>query len=203
MKKITTHFSATLFFIFTTIFSSYAQLDIKTNLDNLLDKKPDISIEAGSDKFSLELTNGLIFKKWGEATIEDAQGNVTEIGVKRFGYNGILRANYYFNPKTTLDGWFVSPYARYRFQNIKFEQPVVNNRFAMGLMLGRKGMITDVIGYQVEAGFGYWITNKYKIRATKEETDILQDFAFLSDLFKKLDRLNIPINVTFFYRIGG
>lgn len=73
----------------------------------------------------------------------------------------------------------------------------------MGLMLGRKGMITDVIGYQVEAGFGYWITNKYKIRATKEETDILQDFAFLSDLFKKLDRLNIPINVTFFYRIGG
>lgn len=203
MKKTTTIISTTVLLILTTIISSYAQLDIKTNLDNLVDKKPDISIEAGSDKFSLELTNGLIFKKWGEATIEDAQGNVSEIGVKRLGYNGLLRANYYFSPKTTLDGWFVSPYARYRFQNIKFEKPVVNNRFAMGLMLGRKGMVTDAIGYQVEAGFGYWITNTYKIKATKEKIDISQDFAFFSDLFKKLDRLNIPINVTVFYRIGG
>jgi hypothetical protein len=204
MKKKSTRLILTALIASTTTLTSYSQLDVKLNVDNTVDKRPEIALEAGADKFSIELINGIIFKKWGETTITDANGNETTLGVKRFGYNGMFKANYYFNPKNTLDGWHVSPYARYRFQNIKFDDgPTVNNRFGMGLIFGRKAMISEEFGYQVEAGLGYWLSNKYKIKATKEVTDITQDIPLFGDLVKKLDRFDLPINISVFYRFGG
>jgi hypothetical protein len=200
MKRTINIFALLLFFSQSTVL---AQLDLKLNIDNLIDRKPEFSIEAGSDKFSIELINGLIFKKWGESTVVDSQGNETEIGAKRFGYNGMLRANYYFNPRESLDGWHVSPYARYRYQNIKFEDPIINNRIGMGLIFGRKGLFNDRFGYQVEAGFGYWLVNKYKYKSTKEPADISQNVPIFGDLVKSLDKFDLPINIQVFYRIGG
>lgn len=201
--KISTNLILTALIYSSTILSTYAQLDLKLNVDNLVDAKPEVSVEFGADKFSLELTNGLIFKKWGEATIVDANGNETEIGVKRFGYNGMLRANYYFNPTNTLDGWHISPYTRYRFQNIKFEEPVINNRVGLGILLGRKGMINDQFGYQVEAGLGYWLLNNYKFKKSGEKTTISQEIPLIGNIIESFDKFDLPINISVFYRIGG
>jgi hypothetical protein len=191
-----------LYLIFIIPSFVYAQLDIKLSTNALLSKKPEIGLEMGYSKFSIELDNGFIFQKWGEATVTDNQGNETELGVKRFGYNGTLRCNYYFKPKETLDGWFASPMVKYRTQKVKFENPIKNQRIGAGLVLGRKGMLTDSFGYLVEGGFGYWVFNKYKDQ-NGLDSPIYRDVPLLGDLLEKMDKFMVPWNVTVYYRIGG
>ncbi|MBP6387363.1 MAG: DUF3575 domain-containing protein [Pseudarcicella sp.] len=188
------------FFLIIPSFVS-AQLDIKLNTSALLSKKPEIGLEMGYNKFSVELVNGFIFQKWGEATVIDSDGNETEIGVKRYGYNGTLRANYYFSPTETLDGWFVSPLVKYRSQKIQFENPIKNQRLGAGFTLGRKGLITEKIGYLAEGGFGYWFVNKYK-DSNGMDAPVYRDVPFIGDLLQKMDKYMVPWSVTVFYRIG-
>ncbi|UBM60920.1 DUF3575 domain-containing protein [Marinilongibacter aquaticus] len=181
---------------------SFAQLDIKLNLPSTVGLKPELGLEFGYDNFSLEIDNGLILQKWGEATFIDSEGNEVQTGVNRFGYNGGIRANYYFSPRETLDGWFVSPVIKYRSQKIKFEDPIKNKRVGAGLVLGRKGMIFDRFGYAAEGGFGYWFINSYK-NSQGENSPIYKDSFLFADLLEKLDKFMLPFTVTLFYRIGS
>ncbi len=189
-----------LFLIFPSFV--FAQLDIKLSTNSLISKKPEIGLEMGYDKFSIELANGIIFQKWGEATITDAQGNETELGVKRFGYNGTLRANYYFKPVESLDGWFVAPMVKYRTQKIKFENPIKSQKLGAGLVLGRKGMISDKFGYLAEAGFGYWFVNKYRDQ-NGMDSPVYRDVPFIGELLQKFDKYMVPWNASVYYRIGN
>jgi len=132
----------------------------------------------------------------------DENGNETEIGVKRTGYNGTLRANYYFKPVETLDGWFVSPVVKFRSQKIKFEDPIKNKRLGAGLMLGRKGMIGEKFGYLAEGGLGYWFINNYK-NSSGETSPIYRDVPIIGDFLQKMDKFMAPWSITVYYRIGG
>ena len=200
MKK-TTLISSVLLIL---SFSANAQLDTKLNILSLANRKPEIALEAGYDKFSLELINGLIFKKWGEASVYDDEGNyLGDTGYKRFGYNGVLKANYYFSPDETIDGWKLSPYLRYRMTNVDFSDPVKEHRFGAGLMFGRKGLMFDQFGYDLEAGFGYWVFSKAKLRQSGEPFTLEEEFPFFGEIMNSLRKYDIPFRASVFYRIGG
>jgi hypothetical protein len=180
----------------------FAQLDIKLNLPATATLKPEIGLEMGYDKFSLEITNGLILNKWAKGTVTDNEGNEFKTGINRFGYNGTIRANYYFNPIETLDGWYISPMIKYRSQKIKFDDPIKNKRAGVALAFGRKGLIFDQLGYSVETGFGYWIINSYK-NSSGESDPVYKDAFIFQNLLETLDKVIVPFNIGIFYRIGG
>lgn len=188
-------------FLFLLSFSAQSQLDVKLNLLALSNSKPELALDMGYDKFSIEFINGFILKKWGEAEIIDGAGNSTEIGYKRFGYNGIIKANYYFKPPGSIDGWHVSPFLQYRHQRVDFENPAKENRFAGGLMLGRKDVIWNQFGYQVEAGFGYWFHSRAKIISTGEPYDFSEEVPFFAELAQRLRKYNVPLRISVFYRL--
>ena len=190
MKKII------LLITFVTIsFSGFSQLDVKLNALGLANKKVDLGVELGADKTSLELMAGLNFKPWGDGvTINDQK-----ISTPRFGFNTGLRFNYYFNPSNTLDGWYVSPYVNYRNETLKpvDENKIAHNRLGTGLIIGRKGMFTDKLGYLVEMGGGYSLIYKYKDKVTKEVVNMEESIP----LFGSLAKIDLPIRVSIFYRI--
>jgi hypothetical protein len=180
---------------------SFAQLDLKLNIEETLRKKPSFSIDMGADKLSLEFINSFNFRRW--ITTADELGNEIDVGPKRFAYTATLRANKYFNPKKSIDGWFVSPAVNFMRQTIYFEQPTLNTRLGGYVVVGRKGMIGDSrFGYQVEGGLGYWFLNKTVIKATGGITPLDEAFPGLLSFLKKFQSIQVPFNISAYYRIG-
>lgn len=192
MKKI-----YLLITLVTLGYAASAQLDVKLNALGLINKKVDIGAEIGTDKSSIELMAGLNFKPWGDGI----EINGEKIEVPRFGFNTGARFNYYFNPNESLDGWFASPYVNYRNETLKMTdqmgEKVKHNRLTTGVVIGRKGMITDRLGYLVEMGGGYSLLYGYKNKMTKEKVELEESIPFLSSLVK----VDLPFRVSLVYRI--
>jgi hypothetical protein len=196
-------YSSILFFSFL---ASQAQLDIRLNVDDLLKKKAALNLEMGADKFSVELGTRFLYSPWTVIQSLDADGNPIgeETIIKRFGYVGSLRANFYTNPNTSIDGFHISPTLDYMRQTVKFDQPTVNNRVGASVLFGYKYVFGDSkFAAQVETGVGYWFFDKTKVKATgskPEAEQLLEDVGL--GLFKNLRSLRLPVNITVNYRIG-
>ena len=195
----------TLLFSFTVLVSQ-AQLDFRLNVDDLIRKKAALNIEMGSDKFSVELGNRFLFGEWSSIDNLDASGNVISSNtINRFGYVGTLRANFYRNPNTSLDGFHISPTLDYMRQTVKFSDPTINNRIGTSILFGYKYLIGESkFAVHVETGIGYWFFDKTKVKSTgaiPEGEQFLEDIGISA--FKNLRNIRAPFNITLNYRIGG
>jgi hypothetical protein len=197
-------FSTLVLAIFS--FVAQAQLDFRLNVDDLIGKKAALNFEIGTDKFSIELGNRFLFAPWVSIGSVDANGNLTESAdIKRLGYVGTARANFYTNPKSTLDGFHISPTIDYMRQRVNFIEPTVNNRIGMSIMFGYKYLIgNSPFSVQAEGGLGYWFTDKTKNKITGE-VPIGDQFIESSGLgfLKDLRKIRAPFNITVNYRIGS
>ncbi|NBA85705.1 hypothetical protein GVN16_08045 [Emticicia sp. CRIBPO] len=174
--------------------SVYAQLDFKINAFGLANKKIEASVEAGHDKLGLELTLGYSYKPWADGV----SVNEEDVSIKRSGILLGFRPNFYVKPKTTLNGFYVSPYTYYRRLVLKFEEPSVHNRATAGLILGLKGRIYDDFSFHTEAGLGYNFIYKYHNKVTGEKENWEESIP----IFGNLTKIDIPIRVSVIYRIG-
>jgi hypothetical protein len=185
-------------------FLSQAQLDFRLNLDDLKNQKTALNIEMGADKFSIELGTRFLLGPW--ATIEqtDPDGNIIPFKIKRFAYVGTLRANFYTNPNTSLDGFVISPTLDYMRQKVKFDDPTINNRIGASIMFGYKYLIGESkFAVQAETGLGYWFMDRTRLKSTgaKPEGEAFLESGGLA-IFKNLRALRAPFNITVNYRIG-
>jgi hypothetical protein len=182
---------------------AFAQLDTRINVDDLISKKAVINFEMGYDKFSLELGNRFLFGPWATVGTTDADGNlIDEIPIRRFGYVGTLRANYYPKPKNSIDGFHISPTLDFMRQKVQFDEPTINTRLGASIMFGYKYVIGESpFSIQSELGLGYWFMDKSRLASGGSVTgeEFLEDtIGFL----KKFRAIRMPFNITVNYRIG-
>ncbi len=186
-----------LLFTFSTILLSsslHAQLDVKFDLWGATNRKIELSAEAGHDKLGLEFSFGYTFRPWADGVSINGQ----DVSVPRSGILLGFRPNYYIKPKTTLNGFYLSPYTYFSRTRIKFEAPLNHTRATAGLILGRKGHVYDQFFYLVEAGAGYNFVYKYTNAGTGEREHMEESIP----LFGSLTKINMPIRVSIIYRIG-
>jgi hypothetical protein len=193
--------------LFTLVLASnlaFAQLDTRLNVEDLIKKKVALNFEMGYDKFSIELGNRFLLSPWTTISTTDENGNIVgEEDINRFGYVGTLRANFYPNPKSTIDGFHVSPTVDFMRQKVKFDDPHINTRLGASVLFGYKFMIGDTkFGVQPELGIGYWFMDRTRLASGGKVTDD----EFLEEaigFFKKFRAIRMPFNITVNYRIGG
>jgi hypothetical protein len=194
-------------FVFSfSIVASHAQLDIRLNLDDALKKKTALNFELGADKFSIELGNRFLLGPWAVTSETDANGNAVgdPVTIKRFAYIGTLRTNFYTSPKSSLDGFHISPTLDYMRQNVQFADPTINNRFGASILFGYKYIIKESrLAIQAETGLGYWFVDRTKLKSTglKPEGEAILEEVGL-DFLKKFRSIRAPFNITINYRIG-
>lgn len=173
-----------------------AQLDIKLNATGLAQRQLDLAAEAGYDKLGLELNLGYSIKPYGSALAAGA-------GLPRQGILLGLKSNYYFKPKTSLDGFYVAPYVSFQSLNLDLtsvdEGKVKFTCMGAGLLLGFKYNFTDRFGSLFEAGAGYNFIYKYKNKETGNKVSLEESIPF----FGGLTKLALPSRLSVVYRIGG
>lgn len=183
---------------------AFAQLDTRINVDDLLSKKVAVNFEMGYDKLSFELGTRFLLGPWAEVSTTDSEGNMQDpTPIPRFGYVGTFRANFYTNPKTTIDGFHVSPTIDFMRQKVKFEDPSINTRIGASVLIGYKYMIGDSqFAIQPELGLGYWVMDRTRLASGGPVTgdEALDDIV---GFFKKFRAIRTPFNITLNYRIGG
>jgi len=193
--------------LFTLVLVSnftFAQLDTRLNVEDLIKKKVALNFEMGYDKFSIELGNRFLLSPWTTIATTDENGNIVgEEDINRFGYVGTLRANFYPKPKNTIDGFHISPTIDFMRQKVKFDDPHINTRLGASVLFGYKYMIGDTkFAVQPELGLGYWFMDRTRLASGGKVTDD----EFLEEaigFFKKFRAVRMPLNITVNYRIGG
>jgi hypothetical protein len=182
---------------------AFAQLDTRLNIDDLINRKVALNFEMGYDKFSIELGNRFLLSPWTTIETTDENGNTTgSEDIKRFGYVGSFRANFYTKPTNTIDGFHISPTLDFMRQKVKFDDPHINTRLGASVLFGYKYMIGDTkFGIQPEVGVGYWFMDRTRLASGGKVTDD----EFLEEaigFFKKFRAIRLPLNITVNYRIG-
>jgi Protein of unknown function (DUF3575) len=192
--------------LFLISFSSFSQIDIdlKTNVFTLL--KPNISVEVGAGKASIEMSAR--FYKYTTGTsgnyVTDIEGNLlsgsASVG-KGNGMNFTIMPAYYLSPKYSLDGWKIAPYANYNLAN---ETTTKTTRISAGGIIGYKGFFSERIGMEFGIGYGKAFVNKSLNKATNVTSDAkeLEAIPLIGKLFKNLTNTDIPINLKIIYRFG-
>lgn len=175
----------------------FAQIDTKLNLTGLAGKKIELSAEAGHDKLGLELTLGYQVKKWSEYDLSGEE--VVEDEVSGNGIIAGFRANYYLKPKTTLNGFYLSPYTQYNRNKIAYTNgPEIFTKASAGLIFGYKGHIYEQLFWSVESGGGYNFIYQYVDAKTKQKVDGEESIPF----FGNLTKINLQFRASIIYRIG-
>jgi hypothetical protein len=193
-----------LFYIIS--FSAYSQIDIdlKTNLFTLL--RPNIGVEVGAGKGSVEF--GARFYQYNTGTtgsyVTDIEGNLlsgSAAAGKGNGMNLYIMPSVYFKPKYSIDGWKFSPYVNYNTAN---ETETKSTRISAGGMLGYKGFFGERLGWEFGFGYGKAFVNQSLNKKTNVKSDAkdLESIPLIGKLFKNIANTDLPINLKIVYRFG-
>jgi Protein of unknown function (DUF3575) len=195
-------------FVLLSFISNFAfsqiDIDVKTNLLSIT--RPNLSVEMGAGKASIELS--ACYYKFSTATTgeytTDIDGNLLSGSAASGAGNGFsfhLLPTFYVSPKYSLDGFKIAPYLNYDISN----DPVYKTtRISAGGIIGYKGFFGTRLGWEFGLGFGKAFVNKSVDKATKVETDAkdLEAIPIIGKLFKNLANTDIPINLKLVYRFG-
>ncbi len=152
MKKIIV---LSLFCVLT--FKIQAQTELKINPLGLLFSSPDLSVEfAAAENIGVEPFLGVSFLKL----------TVDGDGYKSNGFNYGVNGKYYFNPDKGIDKFYAGIYMRggnskYTGQGSNSGDSFSRNYVGLGLSLGYKWVSRQNIVFDVGAGIGRKLVNKY------------------------------------------
>ncbi len=185
---------------------SFGQLDIdvKTNLFAI--PSPNLSVEIGAGKASIELGGRYWTYSSGSSGsyVTDIEGNVLS-GSASAGsgtaFSIHVMPTVYLKPAYSLDGFKFSPYLNYtKSDDTEFK----STRISAGGIIGYKGFFTPRIGWEFAAGYGKAFKHSSTNKATNQtgEYKDLKDLGILGKIFSNLANTDIPIQLKVMYRFG-
>jgi hypothetical protein len=204
MLKLRFLFLLSSILIFSFNANSQIDVDLKTNLFTIL--RPNIGIEVGSGKGSVEMSAR--FYKFSTATtgeyVTDIEGNLLSGSAKAGSGNGVnlnVMPAIYLSPKYSMDGFKIGPYLNYNLAN---QTETKTTRISAGAIIGYKGFFGTRLGWEFGVGYGKAFVNNSVDKKTNKKSDAkdLESIPLFGKIFKNMANTDIPINLKIIYRFG-